>query len=258
MATRTNSAGLKRDLELLDCIVAGGGSPRSVSELASETKRDKSQVSRALSTLADAGLLERDPDSRGYVVGWRLHTIAAQSLQARIADVSRPHLRKLAATYGETAEVVILRSSETIIIASEASRHALAAYTMVGTTGPAACSATCRAILSTEPPEFALDWLTPERVAEAGTGLAFRTAADFAGEVERVREAGYSIVIDEFEEGVVSCSAPIRGQSGTAIAALGITAPRFRFEHSLTDAAQQVRLVANRVSAEILSGTVLP
>ena len=136
MAPRKNAAGLSRDIDLLDHIVAANGSPSSVSELAAQTGRDKSQISRALSTLADAGILDRDASSRGYVIGWRMHTIAAQSLEAHVAAAGRPYLRQLASTYGETAEVVVLRADETIIIASEASRHALAPYTRVGAAGP--------------------------------------------------------------------------------------------------------------------------
>ena len=56
------------------------------------------------------------------------------------------------------------------------------------------------------------------------------------------------IVIDEVEEGVVGCSAPIRSPSGAAVAALGITAPKFRFEDSLIDAARTVRRLANQIS----------
>ena len=100
MAARKNAAGLSRDLELLDHIVAADGAPSSVSELAARTGRDKSQISRALSTLADAGILYRDATSRGYVIGWRMHTIAAQSLEAHIAAASRPYLRQLASAYG--------------------------------------------------------------------------------------------------------------------------------------------------------------
>lgn len=250
MAPRKNAAGLSRDLELLDHIVDGEGAPLSVSELALKTGRDKSQVSRALSTLADAGILDRDLASRGYMIGWRLHTIAAQSREARLAALSRPYLRQLASTYGETAEIVVLRAGETIIIASEASRHALAPYTRVGAAGPAASSSTSRAILATEPPEFAAAWLTPERIAEA-PGLRYNTPETFATEVARAREAGYAIVIDEFEEGVVGCSAPIRDAGGIAIAALGITAPKFRFEDSLVDATRTVKRLANQISNEL-------
>jgi DNA-binding IclR family transcriptional regulator len=250
MAARKNTAGLSRDLELLDRIVDADGAPSSVSELAAQTGRDKSQISRALSTLADAGILDRDATSRGYVIGWRMHTIAAQSLEAHVAAASRPYLRQLTSTYGETAEVVVLRADETIIIASEASRHALAPYARVGAAGPAASSSTCRAILATEPPELAATWLTPKRIAEA-PGLRCTTPAKFAAEVARAREAGYSIVVDEFEEGVVGCSAPIRGPSGVAVAALGITAPKFRFEDSLIDAARTVRRLANQISNDL-------
>ena len=250
MASRQNAAGLSRDLELLDHVVSADGTPCSVSALAARTGRDKSQVSRALSTLADSGILERDTSSRGYVIGWRLHTIAAQSREAHLAAVSRPYLRQLASVWGETAEVVLLRAGESIIIASEASRHALAPYTRVGAAGPAASSATCRAILATEPDEFAAAWLTPERIAEA-PGLRCRTPEAFAAEVARAREAGYAVVIDEFEEGVVACSAPIRDTAGVAVAALGITAPKFRFEDSLADAARTVRRLANQISNDL-------
>ena len=65
MAPRKNAAGLSRDIDLLDHIVAANGSPSSVSELAAQTGRDKSLISRALSTLADAGILDRDASSRG-------------------------------------------------------------------------------------------------------------------------------------------------------------------------------------------------
>lgn len=250
MAARTNAAGLSRDLELVDHIVSANGVPRTVSELALETGRDKSQVSRALSTLAEAGILARASSPRGYVVGWRLHTIAAQSREAHLSAVSRPYLRQLASTYGETAEVVVLRAGETIIIASEASRHALAPYNRVGASGPAAGSATCRAILATEPPELAGAWLTPDRVAEAPL-LRCRTPRAFAAEVARAREVGFSIVIDEFEEGVIGCSAPIRGPGGDAVAALGITAPKFRFEDSVVDAARTVKRLANQISVDL-------
>ena len=124
---------------------------------------------------------------------------------------------------------------------------------------PTSGSSTCRAILATEPPEVAATWLTSGRIAEA-PGLRCTTPAKFAAEVARAREAGYAIVIDEFEEGVVGCSAPIRGPSGVAVAALGITAPKFRFEDSLIDAARTVRRLATQISSDLASaaGTQSP
>jgi len=45
--------------------------------------------------------------------------------------------------------------------------------------------------------------------------------------------------------------APIRGPSGVAVAALGSTAPKFRFEDSLTDAARTVQRLANQISNDL-------
>ncbi len=46
--------------------------------------REKSQVSRALRTLDEAGLVERDPVTREYRVGWRVFALAARGADQRL------------------------------------------------------------------------------------------------------------------------------------------------------------------------------
>src|SRR5260221_4016893 len=42
----------------------------SVTAIAEQLGREKSQVSRALAALADYGLVDRDPDTHAYPLGW--------------------------------------------------------------------------------------------------------------------------------------------------------------------------------------------
>ena len=69
---RTYGSGLIRDVELLEVLAkqeAGAGG-LGVSRIAELAGRDKAQVSRALATLADAGLVTRDDDTKAYRPGW--------------------------------------------------------------------------------------------------------------------------------------------------------------------------------------------
>jgi IclR family KDG regulon transcriptional repressor len=58
-------------------------------------------------------------------------------------------------------------------------------------------------------------------------------------------------VREEFEPGVVAAAVPIRDATGRVIAALNVSAPRFRFEARLEDAAQRLAEVAGELSAEL-------
>src|SRR5215472_10758427 len=72
------SAGLRRDLEILDLLAdpqirTGLG----VSRIAEMLGREKSQISRALKALEAEGMVERDPQTLEYRLGWRIYAFAA-------------------------------------------------------------------------------------------------------------------------------------------------------------------------------------
>ena len=94
-----SSAGLRRDLEILE-VLAGHGDGLDtdgfgVSWIAQRLGREKSQVSRALRALEAEGMVERDPLTRRYHLGWRLFALASRTQQARLVQVSAPFLRRL-------------------------------------------------------------------------------------------------------------------------------------------------------------------
>ena len=70
-------------------------------------------------------------------------------------------------------------------------------------------------------------------------GLSFARPA-----IAAVAVQGFAIVREEFEPGLVAAAAPIRGVTGAIVAALNVSAPRFRFDDRLEEAAG--RLVAGR------------
>ena len=85
-----NGYGLGRDVALLEALAsdeAGRTDGLGVAAVARLTGREKSQVSRALRALADAGLVERDEDTLVYRLGWRLFSLAARFLLSGLLGV---------------------------------------------------------------------------------------------------------------------------------------------------------------------------
>ena len=69
--------------------------------------------------------------------------------------------------------------------------------------------------------------------------------------IARARADGFAIVREEFEVGLVAAAAPIRDPAGRVIAALNVSAPSFRFEDRLEEAARLLVEVAGELSAEL-------
>src|SRR5581483_9800682 len=72
-----------------------------------------------------------------------------------------------------------------------------------------------------------------------------------AGPIARAREEGYAIVREEFEPGLVAAAAPVRDTLGRVIAAINVSAPAFRFERRLDEAAEAVVEAAEALSSRI-------
>ena len=83
---------MRRGLEVLlslgsDAAIAHGG--LGVTRIAEMLGREKSQVSRTLKTLAEYGLVDRDPDTLAYRLGWRIYALASLAGEPRLLDEAR-------------------------------------------------------------------------------------------------------------------------------------------------------------------------
>ena len=127
-----------------EALTAGLG----VARVAEETGRQPSQVSRALAALEEEGLVERDPASRRYALGWRLYAFAARTTEARLVALARPALIALAARTGEQASLCRLHGARvaTLLTADAAGGPARARFDVDDI--PAATTSTGRVLLS--------------------------------------------------------------------------------------------------------------
>lgn len=249
----TDATSLRRGLAILRALEAGeadGAAPPGVTQLAALIGSDKSQVSRALKILTEDGLVDRDPETLGYRLGWRLLALAGRSSRAGLLAAAEPLLRRLVRETGERAHLSVLRGNEVLTVLSEGSGHAVQAAGWVGRTVPLHSTSSGRALLF-DHTEAEIAELFADLPPGGGTAKAPRSAKQLSERIAAARGRGFALVDEEFEAGLVGVAAPVRDFRGRIVAALNVSAPRFRFSQKLPRAGTQVRAAAEELSASL-------
>ncbi|OZM74335.1 IclR family transcriptional regulator [Amycolatopsis antarctica] len=258
---RSPGHGLRRDIELLEALAsaeaqrAGGLGVVRIAELVG---RDKSQVSRVLRALADEGIVERDPDTLEYRLGWRLFSLVSRTVESRLLRVAEPVMRDLSAGLEETVHLCVLRDTQVLTLLS-VSGHSFRVHGWEGRGVPVACTSAGRVLLLDATPDELYVRFGPE--TDLGAACAASRVRSLPELWARVREGerdGYATVREEFEAGLVGVSAPVRDFRGRVIAALNVSAPRGRLGHRLAAAGEAARTAAAAVSAQLGWDTAPP
>ncbi len=231
------TAALERGLAAL-CALAEEPAARTgvgVVALAELVGGDKSQLSRTLRTLEEHGFVERDRETLAYRLGWRLFAVAARVGESQLVAAAPPVLRALVRELGESVHLSVRQGDQVLTVLSESPAATLHAPGRVGGLTPLASTSAGRAL--------ALDLEAAELRA---LGLGHHADA-----IAAARALGYAIVREEFEPGLVAAAAPIRDAAGRVVAALNVSAPRFRFDDRLEASAPRVVEAAETLSAAI-------
>jgi DNA-binding IclR family transcriptional regulator len=236
-----------RALSSDEAIAAGGLGVLRIAELLGE---DKSQISRTLKALHQSGLVDRDPATRAYRLGWAIYALAARAGDTRLLAAGERTLRELVHTLEERVHLTVLQGTEVLTLLSESPPHAIQAAGWIGRTVPVHCSSSGQALLV----DFTLD-----EVRALLGGIEFvprgpaapRTIEEFYVRVEGARSRGYAVVDEEFEPGLVAAAAPVRDFRGRVVAAVNVSGPKFRLGPRLGDAGTAVAGAAARLTAAL-------
>ena len=242
-------------LERMIDILTALGEPESttngglgVVRVAELVGREKSQVSRALRTLHQSGLIERDTATREYRLGWRLFALAARTGDQRLLAHGPPVLHRLVAALGETAHLTVLDGGQVVTVLSQSSPSSVRAIEWVGHAVPVHTTSSGRALLLDHDAE-SLRALLGDGLLDVPTRHAPRDVAALAERIAAARAAGYAIVDEEFEPGLVGVAAPVRDFRGRIVAALNVSAPTFRLGDRLAAAGGEIRQAADGLSS---------
>ena len=205
---------------------AGGTADRSVSELSSIVGRERSQVCRMLKSLRQAQVVEQDPYSHRYRLGWRVQVLAAGAGDQILVGASRPILQALVARTGEVALLTVQEANRCLTVMREESQNSLRRGGWIGQRSAMHFTATGRALMFDADDELIEALTADEFGADSRSGPnAPRNLDELLERLRVERKQGYAVASEEVEAGLTSVSVPVRNRQGHLLAVLNVSGP---------------------------------
>ncbi len=241
---------LDRTIAVLQ-TVADSDTDLAAAEIARHLRLHKSTVHRLLVVLEHYRLIKKGPEGT-YRLGTRLIELGESAIaRLRLSDHAQLFLRELANQTGEGAHVTILSGTEMLSIAHVEGRWSLQSLTRTGQRTQIHCTAAGKAVLA-----FLSEEVCDELIAKLSlvrnTRRTIVKPSALKLELMRVREAGYAVDDEEFEEGLRCVGAPVFDHRGHVVASISTAAPVFRLRKDrLAEVARLVMVAARRLSEDL-------
>ncbi len=220
---------------------------------------DPTTTHRLLHTMEEHGFVTQSPIDGKYSLGIRAFQIGNAVTRVTILrQVARPFIQVLMERTGETANLAVKDGAEAAYVEQVAGPHFLRTFSEVGRGVPLHCTAVGKALL------MGANEVELKRLAAGGlkrySPNTVTTLDGFVAEVQRCREQGYSLDMEEFELGARCLGAPILGSDGKVLCAISVAGPAARMSaerlrglvpiitRSAAEISQALRLAAPAVS----------
>lgn len=239
-----------RVFAILEALAEAGPDGLRLTDIIAVTRAQKSTTSRILATLTYLRAVEQDEAGRFRlgIAMLRLGLSVRESLDLRLR--ARAALERLVEQTGETIHMGVPDGTNVVYVEKLEGTNAYQMRSRVGMTMPLYCTGVGKAILAFMPEEERAALFPGDLVARTASTIV--DAAEFAAELQRTRERGYSLDLEENEENVRCVGAPVFDHERRIAAGISIAGPAFLFtdERMLELGALTVR-AAKEVSAEL-------
>src|SRR5579864_136028 len=224
-ATRNKVQSLDRALEILKLL--GNEPEMRITDLARRLEVHKSTVFRLLATLEEHGLVEQNPSTERYRLGYGLVRLAGSVVaELDLARTARGVLEELALRTGETVNLAILQGDQVVNIDQIAAPNLVVNVNWVGKQTPLHATSNGKVLLAFLPEAERTRLLSQPLVR-----FTPRTITDvktLERQLTRVREEGWAFTLEELEIGLNAVAAPVRGTDGQVSAAVSVAGPSYR------------------------------
>lgn len=212
--------------------------PDGLSDLARRVDMPTSTTGRLLATLENAGTVTRSADGV-YRIGPAIVAMArsVQPTAPPLALAAQPHLAELADASDEAAGLCLPIGDEIHCVAQVAATKPVQAEDWTGRSWPLHQGGSGIVVLAASPPTRLDDYLARNRMVEHDAVRA---------RVERAAAEGLCWSHGDYRDGLSSVAAPVVDRDGSAVAALYLYGPSYRFPRSDDDASRLGRLLIDR------------
>ena len=245
-STRT----LERALDILECF-SHDEPILTLAQTAERVHLPKSTVYRLLATLENRRFIRREDGNGSYSLGIRLLELGSSVLKSkRISDHALPYMQRLSAKHRETVDLAIFDQSEVVYLEVIESPQRMRIAAAPGQRLPAICTATGKAFLAFMPDDRV------RQVWQESTGNCGEHAKPSLDHLRKslrsIRQRGYAVAAEEYEEGVNAVAAPILDEQRRPIAVIALVGPTIRLPSTrMRVLGKSVRNTADHIAQEI-------
>jgi IclR family pca regulon transcriptional regulator len=194
--------------------------PMSLSDIARASELTRASARRFTLTLEQLGYVQQSA-GRFSLTPQVLELGFAYLSALGLPEISQPHLQRLVDDVGESSSISVLDGTAVVYVARVPTRRIINVTINLGTRFPAYATSMGRVLLSGLDPAACATLLDQIELRPL-TNRTITTRSELEAELDRVREQGYAIVDEEFEEGLRSVAAPICDRDGRVVAAINL------------------------------------
>ena len=201
----------------------------TLTEICHLVRLPKTTVFRYLYTLRECGFVAYEPETDLYRLGLRVFELA-QSVdeQLQVRQVALPYMHELRDQFNETVNLGVIDNKEVAYIEMMESRHSLRMQARLGSRDPVYSTALGKAILAFMSENEWSNHLPAEFTPRTSTThISFNALKQ---DLMQIRSRGFSLDLQENEEGAQCVGAPIFDHLGRARAAISVSAPVSRLD----------------------------
>ena len=220
-----HSRAVERAFDVLSVLADRPGGA-TLAELTRATGVPGSTLLGILGSLGQSKTVREDGKRYALDVGI-LQLGQAYSAGVDVAGMFVPVGRKLRSALDETVQLGVLSGADAVYIARQDSTQPVRLVAFVGRRLPAHASAVGKALLA-HLDDLELRSVLGNQPFARLTDKTLTTYAELRRDLEATRRRGYAETRDECIAGLHCVSAPVFDHSGSAVAAISVSVPRFR------------------------------
>jgi IclR family pca regulon transcriptional regulator len=198
----------------------------TIAQISHKTGIPRAAVRRCLHTLKQLGYA--DSEANNFTLKPKILTLGYSYLSSTPLTVSaQPYMDQISRTLNESCSLAVLDGNDVLYVSRSSTSRIMSVALNVGSRLPAYCTSLGRAMLAYLPDDAVSAYFNSVEL-KAYTERTVVSQKRLKEILTETREAGFTIVEEELEIGLRSIAVPVRGASGSVVAALNIGAQATR------------------------------
>ena len=208
---------VEQAIRVMLCLADSGSNPKSLTDICLEVGIHRSKAFSILSTLNEYGLVKKNPNRRGYVLGPGLLTLTGKMLEnLSLSRLVEPILYDLAKKAGATVALGVISDDKTFVIAQYEGAPGIGISAPIGHVTPITYGAHGKAIAAFLPEAELEELLKNKNLFFHGSPDKYsRTRLE--KELAQCRRNGFALELGDIQLGVNAIAAPILEKNGNPI-----------------------------------------